>query len=106
VAGHSAHVFHGVTDWVIYDLGDFIDDYATDVDLRNDLGLLFVVTIEAGAVTRIEAVPLALDFCFTRLAEPDEAAWIAARFGRACRALGTEVTENDGRLVVEAAPAR
>ena len=40
VAGHSAHVFHGVADRVIYDLGDFIDDYATDPALRNDLGLL------------------------------------------------------------------
>src|SRR5919199_6362635 len=30
VAGHSAHVFHGVTRRVLYDLGDFLDDYATD----------------------------------------------------------------------------
>ena len=27
VAGHSAHVFHGVSNRVAYDLGDFIDDY-------------------------------------------------------------------------------
>jgi len=40
VAGHSAHVFHGVGDHVLYDLGDFIDDYAVDPELRNDLGLL------------------------------------------------------------------
>jgi poly-gamma-glutamate capsule biosynthesis protein CapA/YwtB (metallophosphatase superfamily) len=30
VAGHSAHVFHGVRDHVLYDLGDFVDDYAID----------------------------------------------------------------------------
>jgi poly-gamma-glutamate synthesis protein (capsule biosynthesis protein) len=29
VAGHSAHVFHGVEGPVLYDLGDFLDDYAT-----------------------------------------------------------------------------
>lgn len=36
VAGHSAHVFRGVADRVLYDLGDFIDDYATDARLRNE----------------------------------------------------------------------
>lgn len=101
VAGHSAHVFHGVAGTVVYDLGDFIDDYATDPDLRNDLGLLFIVTIDDGTPTRLEAIPLALDYCRTRLADPGEADWIAGRFHRACSALGTPVTERDGRLVVE-----
>jgi len=40
VAGHSAHVFHGIADRVLYDLGDFVDDSAADPYLRNDLGLL------------------------------------------------------------------
>jgi len=101
VAGHSAHVFHGVADGILYDLGDFIDDYATHPELRNDLGLLFLVTFKDAAPTRLEAVPLALDYCYTRLAEGDEAAWIFNRFRRACAALGTDVTEQNGRLVVE-----
>lgn len=102
VAGHSAHVFHGVADSVVYDLGDFIDDYATDPRLRNDLGLLFLVTFDDdGRLVRLEGVPLALDYCFTRLAAPDEARWITDRFRRACAAFGTEVTERSGRLVVE-----
>ncbi len=101
VAGHSAHVFHGVAGTVLYDLGDFIDDYATDPLLRNDLGLLFMVTIDDGIPTRLEAVPLALDYCFTRLADADEARWITARFRRACAALGTDVTDHEGRLVIE-----
>jgi poly-gamma-glutamate synthesis protein (capsule biosynthesis protein) len=102
VAGHSAHVFHGVADGVVYDLGDFIDDYATDPSLRNDLGLLFLVTFDdRGQPTLLEAVPLALDYCHTRLAEPEEARWIADRFRAACADLGTEVTERGGRLVVD-----
>ncbi|MGK5546374.1 CapA family protein [Streptomyces sp. URMC 127] len=100
VAGHSAHVFHGVAHRVLYDLGDFIDDYATDDDLRNDLGLLFLVTFDGACPVRVEAVPLALDFCRTRLAKAAEARWITDRFRRACTAFGTEVTEADGRLVV------
>lgn len=101
VAGHSAHVFHGVADGVLYDLGDFIDDYAVDPELHNDLGLLFLVTFERTRPVRVEAIPLALDYCRTRLADGTEAAWIGRRFRRACAALGTEVSEHDGRLVVD-----
>ena len=101
VAGHSAHVFHGVERNVLYDLGDFLDDYAVQPVLRNDLGLLFLVELDRGGPGRLEAVPLELQYCHTRLARGAEAAWIHRRFTEACRALGTEVTEERGRLVVE-----
>jgi poly-gamma-glutamate capsule biosynthesis protein CapA/YwtB (metallophosphatase superfamily) len=101
VAGHSAHVFQGVEDQVLYDLGDFLDDYAVDPHLRNDLGLLFVVALDAAGPVRLEAHPLKLDYCYTRLAEGEDAAWIRKRFRAACRALGTEVDEADGRLQIE-----
>lgn len=100
VAGHSAHVFHGVEGRVLYDLGDFLDDYAVDPLLRNDLGLLFLVTVGPSGPVRLEAVPLKLDYCFSRLAGGDDAAWIARRFREACGKLGTEVLEERGRLVV------
>jgi poly-gamma-glutamate capsule biosynthesis protein CapA/YwtB (metallophosphatase superfamily) len=47
VAGHSAHVFHGAAWPILYDLGDFINDYPLDPAARNDLGLLFLVTLNA-----------------------------------------------------------
>jgi poly-gamma-glutamate capsule biosynthesis protein CapA/YwtB (metallophosphatase superfamily) len=108
VAGHSAHVFHGVQHGILYDLGDFIDDYGVDPELRNDLGLLFFVTLDQGAPLRLEAVPLKLEFCHTRLADGDEADWLRRRFRAACAALGTEVAEEEGRLVVSSldAPTR
>jgi poly-gamma-glutamate synthesis protein (capsule biosynthesis protein) len=49
---------------------------------------------------RIEAVPLELEFCHTRLAEDEDAAWIRRRFTDACRRLGSEVRTEQGRLVV------
>ena len=52
---------------VLFDLGDFLDDYAVDRVLRNDLGLLFLVDLCDGGVERVEAVPLKLEYCFTRL---------------------------------------
>jgi poly-gamma-glutamate capsule biosynthesis protein CapA/YwtB (metallophosphatase superfamily) len=100
VAGHSAHVFHGVAEGALYDLGDFLDDYAVDPQLRNDLGLLFLVDVDERGPTRLEAVPLKLEFCHTRLADGDDAEWIEGRFREACRALGTEVVAEGGRLVV------
>jgi poly-gamma-glutamate synthesis protein (capsule biosynthesis protein) len=101
VAGHSAHVFHGAGNRVLYDLGDFLDDYAVDRVLRNDLGLLFLVTFEGRRPVRLEAVPLRLEFCHTRLAVGDDAAWVRERFRAASGALGAEVAEEDGRLVVD-----
>lgn len=101
VAGHSAHVFQAVAGRVMYDIGDFVDDYAVHPLLRNDLGLLFLVTVDDRGPTRLEAVPLALDYCYTRLAAGDEHRWIADRFTTACAAFGTEVRAEDSRLVVE-----
>ena len=100
VAGHSAHVFHGVAWPVLYDLGDFLDDYAVHPVLRNDLGLLFLVTLDAEGPLRLEAVPLQLEYAYTRPAEGDEADWIRRRFVRACSELGTEASVESGRVVV------
>jgi poly-gamma-glutamate capsule biosynthesis protein CapA/YwtB (metallophosphatase superfamily) len=101
VAGHSAHAFHGAEGRVLWDLGDFLDDYRIDPVARNDLGLLWLVDLDPDGPRRLEAVPLALDYCFTRLAEGEDAAWIHDRFRAACAAMGTDVREERGRLVVE-----
>ncbi|MGN6168702.1 MAG: CapA family protein [Solirubrobacteraceae bacterium] len=98
VAGHSAHVFHGVAPGVLFDLGDFLDDYAVDRALRNDLGLLWLVELERGGVVRVRAAPLALDYCFTRLASPAEADWIISRLVTLCAPFGTEVNFHDGMI--------
>ena len=93
VAGHSAHVFHGVG-WnaapVLFDLGDVLDDYMVDPELRNDLGVFAIW--RPGAEQLLELVGLRLEYCYTRLAEGTEADWIAARLKRAGRELGTAVT--------------
>lgn len=106
VAGHSAHVFHGVQGPVLFDLGDFLDDYATDPQLRNDLSLLWLLSLDArGRPVGLEAVPLRLECCHTRLASPAEAQWIGERLRRACRALGTEVVTDGERFRVRLTPA-
>ena len=85
VVGHSAHVPHGVGGRVLYDLGDFLDDYRVDRRLRNDLGLLFVVDLDRAGPIRLEAIPLKLDFCRTRLARRDGRGLEAAALPRRLR---------------------
>jgi poly-gamma-glutamate capsule biosynthesis protein CapA/YwtB (metallophosphatase superfamily) len=99
VAGHSAHVPHGGADRVLYDLGDFVDDYAVDRRLRNDLGLLFLVTLGDERI-EAQAVPLALDFCHTRLATGADARLVAERFARGCADLGADAYVAHGRAHV------
>jgi poly-gamma-glutamate capsule biosynthesis protein CapA/YwtB (metallophosphatase superfamily) len=79
VAGHSAHVFQGAEGRVLYDLGDFVDDYAVDAELRNDLGLLWLADIDADGPTHVEALPLKLDYCYTRAAGGADLEWIRRR---------------------------
>jgi poly-gamma-glutamate capsule biosynthesis protein CapA/YwtB (metallophosphatase superfamily) len=94
VAGHSAHVFHGVG-WdergpVLFDLGDALDDYAVDARLRNDLGVLALWRPRT-ADAPIELVGLRLEYCRTELAYGTDAEWIANRVAGACRPLGSAV---------------
>jgi poly-gamma-glutamate capsule biosynthesis protein CapA/YwtB (metallophosphatase superfamily) len=93
VAGHSAHVFHGV-EWsergaALFDLGDALDDYRVDPVLRNDLGVLAIWRPGAEGA-ELELVGLKLEFCHTGLARELDADWIAARLQRACAELGTQ----------------
>jgi hypothetical protein len=96
IAGHSAHVPHGVAGPVLYDLGD----YRVDPRLRNDLGLLFLVTLDPRGPVRLEALPLKLEYCHTRLATGEDATWMQHRFRAACAALGTAVEDTANRLTI------
>jgi len=103
VAGHSAHVFHGATGRVLYDLGDLIDDYATDETRRNDLSLLWLTTITKDGRTTTRAVPLHLNYAHTRQPDKKEQIWIKNRLTRACTEFNTKVTERNHKLWIEPA---
>ncbi|HEX2233987.1 MAG TPA: CapA family protein [Thermoleophilaceae bacterium] len=93
VAGHSAHVFHGIGRIdgrpVLFDLGDALDDYRVDRKRRNDLGILALW--RPGGDPEIELVGLRLEYCETELARGKDADWIAARLEKACAELGTRL---------------
>jgi len=99
IAGHSAHLFHGVAPRALFDLGDFLDDYAANPQLRNDLGLLWLIELDPTGPRRIRALPLALEFCFTRQASPAETEWILQRLQQLCAPFGTEVERSADDLI-------
>jgi poly-gamma-glutamate synthesis protein (capsule biosynthesis protein) len=105
LAGHSAHVVHGIERLdgapICYDLGDLLDDYAVDPLLRNDLGMLAL--LRPGE--RLELVPLRLEFARTTLARGPDHAAIVERVILASRAMGTDLRLEAGRLVLSLSDA-
>ena len=102
IAGHSAHVPHGVGGRVLYDLGDLVDDYAVHPALRNDLSALWLLRLDGALFRSLEIVPLRLRVAATEVADGEDAEWVRRRLRRACARLGTEVTETrEGHLAVE-----
>lgn len=60
--GHSAHIFQGFEEYkqglILYDTGDFVDDYAIDPILRNDQSFLFLVKVGKKGYERLEMIPV------------------------------------------------
>jgi poly-gamma-glutamate capsule biosynthesis protein CapA/YwtB (metallophosphatase superfamily) len=61
IHGHSAHIFQGVEAYrgklILYDTGDFIDDYAVDSILRNDRSFFFLVDINKNGIRFLRLIP-------------------------------------------------
>jgi poly-gamma-glutamate synthesis protein (capsule biosynthesis protein) len=93
--GHSAHIFQGIELHrgrpIIYDAGDFVDDYAVDPKLRNDWGLLFQLEADRAGFHRIELTPLVISHCqVNRAVGPDREA-ILERITELTAELGSTV---------------
>ncbi len=103
--GHSAHVFQGVEIYrgkpILYDTGDFIDDYAVDPRLRNDRSFLFRVSMEDGALERLELFPVILPYARVELARGTEREAILDRMVSLSVEMGTAFDRGEDRLVLE-----
>ena len=95
IHGHSAHIFQGVEFYqkgvILYDTGDFLDDYARDPVLRNDWSFIFMLELQGPAIHKIKAIPVRLHYAQTNLAKGDEAQAIMARMQQLCAPFGTVV---------------
>ncbi len=103
--GHSAHIFQGVEIYrgkpILYDTGDFIDDYAVDPRLRNDRSFLFKISLEDGEFKRLELFPVTLPYARVELAKGSEREAIFDRMERLSREMDTSFVRHEDRLVFE-----
>ncbi|RQG96679.1 CapA family protein [Natrarchaeobius chitinivorans] len=104
VYGHSAHVFHGIEVYegrpILYDTGDFVDDYAVDDDLRNDRSFLFELSVgDGGRPSELRLQPVEIFDVAVHEASTDAAAWCRARMRARSEEFGTSF-ERDGEALV------
>jgi poly-gamma-glutamate capsule biosynthesis protein CapA/YwtB (metallophosphatase superfamily) len=101
--GHSAHICQGIEIHqgkpILYDTGNFIDDYAVHPLLRNDRSCLFRLMFDSGRLCRIELLPVSLSVAQVALARGKEFDAISAHMQLLCAELGTALTRLDDRLV-------
>jgi poly-gamma-glutamate synthesis protein (capsule biosynthesis protein) len=104
IHGHSAHVFQGVERYqkgiILYDTGDFLDDYAIDPMLRYDCSFLFLVTIDRDGLQSLRLIPTRQDYAQANLAVGADFEAIVERMRRKCSQLGTPVRSTPEGLEV------
>jgi poly-gamma-glutamate capsule biosynthesis protein CapA/YwtB (metallophosphatase superfamily) len=93
--GHSAHVVQGIEVYrerlILYDTGDFMDDYTVDEALRNDLSALFLVRIAKARVQRLDLVPVRIDRMQVNEAQGRDCDWFLRRTADLSAEFGTTV---------------
>ena len=103
--GHSAHLFQGIELYgdkpIMYDTGDFVDDYAVNPVERNDQSFIFYVKLIDGKIDRLELVPTIVGECQVNIAKGRQAQGILRRMERLCALMGTETKIVDKRLVIK-----
>lgn len=104
--GHSAHICQGIEIYmgkpILYDTGDFIDDYAVDPIFRNDRSCLFLLSFEGKRFRKMELLPISLEYAHVRLATGNECEAILDRMEQLSREFGTQLSRQKNRLVFEA----
>lgn len=97
VHGHSAHVLQGVEAYqhgfILYDTGNFLDDYGHWPVLRIDRSFAFVVGYRNFRPDRLDLYPVSIREGRARLAKGDEFQKIVRRMTRRSARLGTDLHE-------------
>jgi poly-gamma-glutamate synthesis protein (capsule biosynthesis protein) len=106
VHGHSAHVFQGIERYrgrpILYDTGDFVDDYAVDRRLRNDRSFLFELAVEPdGALAELRLLPTEIDQCAVHRAGREAAAWSRDRMRELSAPFDTSFGRDGDQLVLD-----
>jgi len=105
--GHSAHILQGIEHYnnglILYDTGDFVDDYAIDPLLRNDQSCFFEITLEKKDcqihITYVKLHPIEISNYQVNHALEPEAHEIIAHMQHLSAEFDTHIT-NEGTVIL------
>ena len=105
IHGHSAHIIQPIEFYkdklILYDTGDFIDDYAVDQVKRNDETCLFLVTIGKRGIETVRIVPGMIQNMQVNRAKNKDSARIIDKINRISREFGTTIIHTHGQYFVK-----
>lgn len=105
IHGHSAHITQGIEIYrkklILYDTGDFVDDYHVDPRLRNDHSFIFRVEVTKTGIQKVKLIPVLISNCQVNLAPCKDYTHMAARMQSLSTQFGTALFENNKHLQVE-----
>lgn len=98
IHGHSSHVFQGIEIYrnkvIMYDTGDFIDDYAIDPILRNDQSCLFTITIHKNGPQSVMIIPVIISNMQVNTATGNDKNEIINRMQILSQEFNTSISDN------------
>lgn len=102
--GHSAHVVQAIErrgrGVILYDTGNFIDDYWKFPFRKTIWSFVFLFEVEAGAIRRLQLVPVRIHHSPLGLATGATFDAISAHMKALCAEVGTEIRANTRGLEV------
>lgn len=83
IHGHSSHIMQGIECYkgclIMYDTGDFVDDYVVDPELRNDLSAYYVVRVDKTGPVNLRLTPVHILDYQVNQARGDDYDWVIER---------------------------
>jgi poly-gamma-glutamate synthesis protein (capsule biosynthesis protein) len=106
IHGHSAHIVQGIEIYkgrpILYDTGNFLDDYWKFPFLPDNVSFLFLLDMHANGPQRLHMTPIRLHPLPLRIATGNDRRSIMDRLRRSSARFGTELVEHaDGLEVAE-----
>ena len=102
--GHSAHVVHGIerrgNGIILYDTGNFIDDYWKFPFRKTTWSFVFLLDVEGGRPRRVTLRPVHIHSSPLGLATGETFTAITANMKTLCATLGTEATLTEQGLEI------
>ena len=107
IHGHSAHIFQGIEIYqnkpILYDTGDFLDDYMVDPIVRNDRSFFFIVKADETGIKELKLVPTLISNYQVNKAKNADYKWAIRRMQQLSSEFDTAISDAGDVLFTEKA---